>query len=311
MKILICSFIDNDVLCEQTAKLVNAVQIFGGDIDILCIGHNINESIKNNSFQGIKSHIIADNPKYLAGNAEYIADLLLHIAKSYDVVIAPSTTIWKNILPRFAALCDIMMMSDVIKIDDINTYHRPIYAGNAIAKISNMQSKKIMTLRTASFQPMNHAPLQGDVILSDFVPEQLHHTTFISQELSKNDRPELTSAKIVVSGGRGVGSADNFKIIYDFADILGAAVGASRAAVDAGYVPNDYQVGQTGKIIAPDIYIAIGISGAIQHLAGMKDSKTIIAINKDPDAPIFSVADYGIVGDLFDIIPQLIQEIKP
>jgi electron transfer flavoprotein alpha subunit len=301
MKVLICAELNKNTLSEQTAKAVTAGLKLSNDVDLLVIGHNVPH---NQSYQGVTELKIADNQLFAYDNAETIADFLLQIAHQYDSIIAPSTSCWKNILPRLAASLDIMMVSDVIEIIDTTTYKRPIYAGNAIATLINNEPKKIMTIRPTAFLPAemkqeNHGTHLNIAVNIDFA------SSFITQKLSKNERPQLTSAKIVVSGGRGVGSAENFKIIHDLADTLNAAVGASRAAVDAGYIANDYQVGQTGKIVAPNLYLAIGISGAIQHLAGMKDSKIIAAINKDPDAAIFSVADVGMVGDLFTIIPEL------
>jgi len=304
MKVLICAELNKDTLSEQTAKAVSAGLALSDDLTLLVIGENVP---KNQSYTGVKSLLVADNALYAHQNAETIAAFLQHIAHDYDAIIAPSTSCWKNILPRLSALLDIMMVSDVTDIIDATTYKRPIYAGNAIATLTNNEPKKIMTIRPTNFSAAD--AVQADATIINDFPKMPVASSFVSQELSVSERPQLTSAKTVVSGGRGVGSAENFSLIQDFADTLGAAVGASRAAVDAGYVPNDYQVGQTGKIVAPNLYIAIGISGAIQHLAGMKDSKIIAAINKDPDAPIFSVADVGIVGDLFQIVPELQKKI--
>ena len=305
MKILICAEINNNTLSEQTAKAVTAGLSLSDNLDLLIVGHNVP---KTDSYVGIKDLKIADNIVFSHGNAETIADLILHLANDYEAIIAPATSCWKNILPRVSAKLDIMMMSDVIDIIDNVTFKRPIYAGNAIATLVNNEPKKIMTIRTTAFSPAENSNAQG--IMLDYVPNISYASEFIADILSNSERPQLTSAKIVVSGGRGVGSAENFSLIQNLADSLGAAVGASRAAVDAGFVPNDYQVGQTGKIIAPHLYIAVGISGAIQHLAGMKESKIIAAINKDPDAPIFSVADVGLVGDLFQIVPELQEKLK-
>ncbi len=305
MKILICAEINNNTLSEQTAKAVTAGLSLSDNLDLLIVGHNVP---KVDSYVGVKNLKIADNIVFSHGNAETIADLIRHLANDYEAIIAPATSCWKNILPRVSAKLDIMMMSDVIDIIDNVTFKRPIYAGNAIATLVNNEPKKIMTIRTTAFSPAENSNAQG--IMLDYIPTINYASEFIADILSNSERPQLTSAKIVVSGGRGVGSAENFSLIQNLADSLGAAVGASRAAVDAGFVPNDYQVGQTGKIIAPHLYIAVGISGAIQHLAGMKESKIIAAINKDPDAPIFSVADVGLVGDLFQIVPELQEKLK-
>lgn len=300
MKILICAELDKQTLSEQTAKAVTAGLKLSNTLDLLVVGDNVPKTI---SYIGIETLKIADNPAFSHGNAENIADLIVHLADNYDAIIAPATSCWKNILPRVAAKLDVMMMSDVIEIVDATTFKRPIYAGNAIATLVNNEPKKIMTIRPTAFAPADITDVTGDII--SYTPQISYASEFIAHDLSVSERPQLTAAKIVVSGGRGVGSAENFTLIHSLADRLGAAVGASRAAVDAGFVPNDYQVGQTGKIVAPNLYLAIGISGAIQHLAGMKDSKIIAAINKDPEAPIFSVSDVGLVGDLFKIVPEL------
>ncbi|MGZ5817394.1 MAG: electron transfer flavoprotein subunit alpha/FixB family protein, partial [Burkholderiaceae bacterium] len=241
------------------------------------------------------------------GLAENIAEQILAIASSYSHILAPATAYGKNILPRVAAKLDVGQISEITKVDAPDTFERPIYAGNAIATVQSSDAIKVITVRTTGFDA---AATEGAAAVEQIVAvSDSGKSAFVSKELAKSDRPELTAAKIIVSGGRGMGSSDNFKILEPLADRLGAAMGASRAAVDAGYVPNDWQVGQTGKIVAPQLYIAVGISGAIQHLAGMKDSKTIVAINKDPEAPIFSVADYGIVGDLFEVVPALVKEL--
>jgi electron transfer flavoprotein alpha subunit len=305
MKVLICAELNKNTLSEQTAKAVTVGLKFSNDVDLLVIGHDVPH---NQSYQGVKHLKIADNQIFSYDNAETIAEFLYQIASDYDVIIAPSTSCWKNILPRLAASLDIMMLSDVIEIINPTTYKRPIYAGNAIATLINNEPKKIMTIRPTAFAAAEQKQEEQGVHLNIAVHVDFA-SHFVEQKLSISERPQLTSAKIVVAGGRGVGSAENFQIIHAFADKLNAAVGASRAAVDAGYIPNDYQVGQTGKIVAPHLYFAVGISGAIQHLAGMKESKIIAAINKDPDAPIFSVADIGIVGDLFAIIPELQEKI--
>lgn len=300
MKILVCAELEQQNLSEQTAKAVTAGLKLSNELDLLVVGHNIP---KDQSYQGVNSLFLADNIAYAHGSSENIADLLQHLSDKYDAIIAPSTSCWKNILPRLAAKIDMMMLSDVIEIIDQITYKRPIYAGNAIATLVNNEPKKIMTVRTTVFSPAESSTASGNTV--DYVPTLDYAAEFVSDELSVSERPQLSAAKTVISGGRGLGSAENFEIIQQLADKLNAAIGASRAAVDAGYISNDYQVGQTGKVVAPNLYIAVGISGAIQHLAGMKDSKIIAAINKDPDAPIFSVADVGIVGDLFQIVPEL------
>jgi electron transfer flavoprotein alpha subunit len=253
---------------------------------------------------GIKKVFIADSEVYAHFLAENFAELIQDVAKNYAAILAPATTFGKNVLPRVAALLDMEQISDVVAIIDNKTFVRPIYAGNALATIQSENLIKLITVRTTAFVKTeigdNNVPIEK---LTKVIPN--HHTKFLSHSLTKSERPELSNARIIISGGRGLQSAENFKMLARIADKLGAAIGASRAAVDAGFVPNDYQVGQTGKVVAPELYIAVGISGAIQHLAGMKDSKVIVAINKDPDAPIFQVADYGIVGDLFEILPEL------
>ncbi|OWW23083.1 electron transfer flavoprotein subunit alpha/FixB family protein, partial [Noviherbaspirillum denitrificans] len=253
---------------------------------------------------GVSKVLLADAAHFADGLAENIADQALAIAGSYSHILAPATAYGKNILPRVAAKLDVGQVSEITKVVSADTFERPIYAGNAIATVQSSDSVKVITVRTTGFDAAatgGNAAVETISAVADG-----GKSAFVSRELAKSDRPELTAAKVIVSGGRGMGSGENFKILEPLADKLGAAMGASRAAVDAGFVPNDWQVGQTGKIVAPQLYIAVGISGAIQHLAGMKDSKTIVAINKDPEAPIFSVADYGIVGDLFEVVPQLV-----
>jgi len=257
---------------------------------------------------GVQNVLLADAPPYEHGLAEPLAALIVSLAGPYEVIMAPSTTNGKNVMPRVAAMLDVMQVSDIIKVVSPDTFERPIYAGNAIQTVKSKDSKKIITVRTASFQPAgagNSAPVETVAAAAD--PGV---SSFVGEELSKSDRPELTSAKIIISGGRAMQSRENFsKYIEPVADKLGAGVGASRAAVDAGYAPNDWQVGQTGKVVAPELYIAVGISGAIQHLAGMKDSKVIVAINKDEEAPIFQVADFGLVADLYQALPELDAEL--
>lgn len=258
---------------------------------------------------GAHTVLCVDKPCYEHPLAESVAELVHSLASSFDVILAPSSTYGKNILPRVAALLDVAQISDVSKIIDKNTFEHPVYAGNAIETVRSLDAIKVMTIRTTAFDPVSvgQSVCAIEAIDKEFSSK---NTQFIKHELSKSERPDLGNAKIVVSGGRGLQSAEQFKLIDQLADALGAAVGASRAAVDAGFVPNDYQVGQTGKVIAPTLYIAVGISGAVQHLAGMKDSKVIVAINKDEDAPIFQIANYGLVGDLFTLVPELIEKLK-
>jgi electron transfer flavoprotein alpha subunit len=257
---------------------------------------------------GVAKVLVADGAQFADGLAENVAEQALAIAGNYSHILAPATAYGKNILPRVAARLDVGQVSEITKVDSPDTFERPIYAGNAIATVQSIDPVKVITVRTTGFDAA--AAEGGSAAIENLAPvADSGKSRFVSRELAKSDRPELTGAKIIVSGGRGMGSGDNFKLLEPLADKLGAAMGASRAAVDAGFVPNDWQVGQTGKIVAPQLYIAVGISGAIQHLAGMKDSKTIVAINKDPEAPIFSVADYGIVGDLFEVVPQIVSEL--
>jgi electron transfer flavoprotein alpha subunit len=305
MAVLVIADHTNDALADSVAKAVTAAQKLGQDVDILVAGSNAAAAAAEAAkLAGVRKVLHADDPAYGKLLAEPVAKLIAAKAGAYDAFLAPATANGKNIMPRVAALLDVMQISDVIAIESADTFVRPIYAGNAIATVQSTDPKKVITVRTATFKaaeatgsaPIEKISAEGDPGLSGFVGE----------EIVKSDRPELTAAKIVISGGRALGSHENFaKFIYPIADKLGAAVGASRAAVDAGYMPNDYQVGQTGKVVAPQLYIAVGISGAIQHLAGMKDSKVIVAINKDEEAPIFQIADYGLVGDLFKILPEL------
>jgi len=305
MAVLIVADHTNANLSEAVAKAVTAAQKLGGEVDILVAGLNAGPAAAEAArLAGVRKVLHADDSAYAKMLAEPTAKLAAGLAANYDALVAPSTANGKNIMPRVAAMLDVMQVSDVIAIESADTFVRPIYAGNAIATVQSTDAKKVLTIRTATFKaaeqtgaaPIEKIAAAGDPGLSSFVGE----------ELTKSDRPELAAAKIVISGGRALGSHENFeKLIYPIADKLGAAVGASRAAVDAGYMPNDYQVGQTGKVVAPQLYIAVGISGAIQHLAGMKDSKVLVAINKDEEAPIFQVADYGLVGDLFKILPEL------
>ncbi len=280
-----------------------------GEVHVLITGLNVGSAAAAAAkLPGVTKVHVADGPAYDHALAEPLAALLVSMAGHHDHLMAASTATGKNVMPRVAALLDVQPISDVSGIIDADTFVRPIYAGNALATVKSRDSKKVMTIRAASFDPV--AVDGGNAVIEPVsAPDVASISRFISAELSKSERPELTAARVVISGGRGMQNGENFKLLEPVADLLGAAVGASRAAVDAGFVPNDYQVGQTGKIVAPDLYVAIGISGAIQHLAGMKDSKVIVAINKDEDAPIFQVADYGFVGDLFTALPELQAEL--
>ncbi|WP_289096676.1 FAD-binding protein [uncultured Pseudoalteromonas sp.] len=304
MKTLVIAEHDKGVLKPETNKTITAAVKLGFDVDLLLAGENLAAmSEQAASIAGVSSVLIADDAAYAHQLAENLADLVLSLADNYSHIVASATTTGKNFMPRVAALLDVAQISEIIDVIDADTFKRPIYAGNAIATVKSLDSKKVITVRASSFDiASEQAPVavtsvtgKGSVGLSEFV----------SEEQTESERPELTAAPVVISGGRGMQNGENFALLNGIADKLGAAIGASRAAVDAGFVPNDMQVGQTGKIVAPDLYIAVGISGAIQHLAGMKDSKVIVAINKDPDAPIFQVADYGLVADLFDVLPEL------
>ncbi|KAA0574371.1 electron transfer flavoprotein subunit alpha/FixB family protein [Azospirillum sp. B21] len=306
MPILILADHDNASLKPATAHAVTAAAKLGGDIHILVAGRNAAPAADAAAkLAGVAKVLLADDPAYEHALAEPVAALLVSLAPGYSHVLAAATSTGKNVLPRVAALLDVAMISDITAVISSDTFERPIYAGNAIATVQSADAVKVVTVRTTAFEAAaatNGAPVESVAAVAD--PAL---SSFVSAELSKSERPELTSARIVISGGRGMQSGDNFHLLEAIADKLGAAVGASRAAVDAGFVPNDYQVGQTGKIVAPDLYVAVGISGAIQHLAGMKDSKVIVAINKDEEAPIFQVADYGLVADLFKALPELQQ----
>ena len=300
---------DNQTLKDATHKALTAAKALGGDVHLLVAGKTCRPVAEAAAaLDGVKKVVLADNPIYEHMLAEPVAALVVSLAPSYDAVVAPATTNGKNIMPRVAALLDVMQISDIVKVIAADTFERLIYAGNAVQTVRSRDKIKVITVRTSTFQaagsggsaPIEEVPTETGPDLSSFVGE----------ELSRSERPELTSAKIIISGGRAMQSRENFtKYIEPVADKLGAAVGASRAAVDAGYAPNDWQVGQTGKVVAPELYIAVGISGAIQHLAGMKDSKVIVAINKDEDAPIFQVADYGLVADLYQALPELAAEL--
>ena len=308
MTALVVAEHDNASLKASTLNTVTAAALCSKEVHILIAGHGCAAAAAAAAqIAGVTKVLIADGEQFANGLAENIAEQALALAPGYTHVLAPATAYGKNILPRVAARLDVGQISEITKVDSPDTFERPIYAGNAIATVQSLDAIKVITVRTTGFDA---AATGGVAIVENIsVVADSGKSAFVSRELAKSDRPELTAAKVIVSGGRGMGSGENFKILEPLADKLGAAMGASRAAVDAGYVPNDWQVGQTGKIVAPQLYIAVGISGAIQHLAGMKDSKTIVAINKDPEAPIFSVADYGLVGDLFEAIPALMQEL--
>ena len=300
---------DNKTLKEATNKALTAAKAMGGDVHVLIAGKDCKAVVDSAAkLDGVKKVLLADAAAYEHRLAEPLAALIVSLAGPYDAIVAPATTNGKNVMPRVAALLDVMQISDIIKVIAPDTFERPIYAGNAIQTVKSSDPKKIITVRTSTFQATGEGGSAGVENAASATDPAL--SSFVGEELSKSDRPELTSAKIIISGGRAMQSRENFtKYIEPVADKLGAAVGASRAAVDAGYAPNDWQVGQTGKVVAPDLYIAVGISGAIQHLAGMKDSKVIVAINKDEEAPIFQVADYGLVADLYQALPELAAEL--
>lgn len=304
MSILIYAEHDNTELKAETAKLVHAASQIGGDIDVLVAGHGCTAVAQAAaSISGVTRVLVADASCYEYQLAENISALVVELADGYSHILAAATTTGKNFMPRVAALKDVAQISDIIAVESADTFVRPIYAGNAIATVQSSDTLKVMTVRASAFDA---ASLGGAAPIETLT--QLHDaglSSFVNAELTVSERPELTAASVIISGGRGMQNGDNFALLNGIADKLGAAIGASRAAVDAGFVPNDMQVGQTGKIVAPQLYIAVGISGAIQHLAGMKDSKVIVAINKDEEAPIFQIADYGLVGDLFDILPEL------
>ncbi|MDH4761525.1 FAD-binding protein [Pseudomonas sp. CBMAI 2609] len=305
MAILVIADHDNANLFGATLNTVAAAQAIGGDIHVLVAGQNAQPVADAAAkLAGVGKVLLADNAAYAHQLPENVAPLVAELAANYSHVLAAASTNGKNFLPRVAALLDVDQISEIIAVESADTFKRPIYAGNAIATVRSTAPVKVITVRATGFDPVaaegGSAAIEAVSLVKD-----AGISSFVGEELAKSDRPELGAAKVVVSGGRGLQNGDNFKILYALADKLGAAVGASRAAVDAGFVPNDMQVGQTGKIVAPQLYIAVGISGAIQHLAGMKDSKVIVAINKDEEAPIFQVADYGLVGDLFELIPEL------
>ena len=311
MAVLVVAEHDNKSIRKATLNAVAAAQKLGGEIHVLVAGHQAGDAAKAAAqIAGVKKVLHADAAHLGEFLAENVAALLVGIAKNYSHVLAPSTSNGKNVLPRAAALLDVQQISDIVGVEGADTFVRPIYAGNALATVKSKDAIKVITVRTTAFDSVAPSGSNAE-IQSVAAPADTGLSSFVGREVSKSERPELTAAKIIVSGGRGMGSGENFtKVLEPLADKLGAAMGASRAAVDAGFVPNDWQVGQTGKIVAPDLYIAVGISGAIQHLAGMKDSRVIVAINKDEEAPIFQVADYGLVGDLFQLVPSLVEELK-
>ena len=297
-------------LSDATAKALTAAKALGAPVHVLVAGHDVDAvAAAAAALDGVDLVLTATAEPYAHGLAEPLADLIVAMADDYDAFVAASNSFGKNLMPRVAALLDVMQVSDVMAVEGPDTFKRPIYAGNAIQTVRSTDAKKVMTIRTASFQATGEGG-SAEVKAADAATDP-GLSSFVGEEIASSDRPELASAKRIVSGGRALGSAEKFKEVMEpLADAIGAAIGASRAAVDAGYAPNDWQVGQTGKVVAPDLYIACGISGAIQHLAGMKDSKVIVAINKDEEAPIFQVADYGLVGDLFTLLPELATELK-
>ena len=311
MAVLVLAEHDNKSIRKATLNAVAAAKKIGGDIHVLVAGHQAGEATKAaTQIAGVAKVLQADAPHLGEFLAESVTALVMAIAKNYSHILAPSTSTGKNVLPRIAALLDVQQISDIVAVESADTFVRPIYAGNALATVKSKDGIKVITVRTTAFDAVaatgGSAPVE-----SVSVPADPGLSSFVGREVSRSERPELTAAKIIVSGGRGMANGENFKkVLEPLADKLGAAMGASRAAVDAGFVPNDWQVGQTGKIVAPDLYIAVGISGAIQHLAGMKDSRVIVAINKDEEAPIFQVADYGLVGDLFQLVPNVVEELK-
>jgi electron transfer flavoprotein alpha subunit len=309
MSILVFCDHDNGQFGATTLNAVSAAQQIGGDIHILVAGDTLGTiTAQAAAISGVAKVLVADGTEYAHGLAENLAPLICNLASQYSHIMAPATTNGKNIMPRVAALLDVMQISDIVKIDDASTFQRPIYAGNALSTVRSDEAIKVITVRSTAFEAV---ATEGGTATVENISNNGDSglSSFVKSELSSTERPELTSAPIVISGGRGMQDGENFAMLEKVADKLGAAVGASRAAVDAGFVPNDYQVGQTGKVVAPDLYVAVGISGAIQHLAGMKDSKVIVAINKDDEAPIFQVADFGLVADLFDAVPELEKEL--
>ena len=309
MAILVVAEHDNSDLKDATHKTVTAAAAMGGDVDVLVAGKGVKDvSAAAAKISGVRKVIAVDHVSLTRQLAESMEEVIVPLMSGYDAVLAPDTTTHKNYMPRVAAKLDVQQISSITAVESADTFVRPIYAGNAMATVQSTDSKKVVTVRTTAFAPADEGGSASVETIAD--PAGPFKSEYVGEELSKSDRPELTAAKIVISGGRGMGSGENFKLIEGIADKLGAAMGASRAAVDAGFVPNDWQVGQTGKAVAPALYIAVGISGAIQHLAGMKDSKVIAAINKDEEAPIFQVADYGLVADLFKALPEFEAELE-
>ena len=305
MSILVIAEHDNTSLKPSTLNTIAAANLINNEVDLAIIGSNCSELSNHASkVESINKVLVCDSEHLDSQLAEEVSGVVVSLADNYSHILAPATTFGKNLMPRVSALLDSQQISDISEVIDQETYKRPIYAGSCIATVKSNDSIKVITVRATAFDPVGSESGNAEILNIDPL-EPINKSKFISEELAKSDRPELTAADIIISGGRGMQSGDNFHLLETIADKLGAAVGASRAAVDAGFVPNDYQVGQTGKIVAPNLYIAVGISGAIQHLAGMKDSKVIVAINKDEDAPIFQVSDYGLVADLFDVLPQL------
>ncbi|RTR34437.1 electron transfer flavoprotein subunit alpha/FixB family protein [Shewanella atlantica] len=305
MAILVIAEHDNASLKLDTAKVVACAQAIGGDVDVLVAGHECSAVVEaTTKLSGVRSVLVADAAVYANAFADNTSELIVGIASDYEHILAAATSHGKDMLPRVSALLDVAQLSEVVEVVSPDTFVRPIYAGSALATVQSLDDKKVMTVRSSAFDAVANDGAAVTVSIEK-ISDSL--SQFVSQSLTESERPELGAASVVVSGGRGLGSSDNFAILEQLADKLGGALGASRAAVDAGFVPNDLQVGQTGKIVAPDLYIAVGISGAIQHLAGMKDSKVIVAINKDPEAPIFQIADYGLEADLFEAVPQLLE----
>src|ERR1700674_3898390 len=310
MPALVIAEHDNKTLNKSTLHAVTAALKMGGEVTVLVAGHHcsaVGEAAK--AIAGVSKVLVADGEAYATLLPENLANLVVSLATSYSHLVAAATSVGKNFLPRVAALLDVAQISDIIAIESPDTFVRPIYAGNALATVKSADTRKVISVRTTGFDAVGSG---GNAPIATIdAPAASGKSSFAGSELTQSARPEIGAAKIIVSGGRGLGSGENYRTLLEpLADKLGAAMGASRAAVDAGFVPNDYQVGQTGKIVAPQLYLAIGISGAIQHLAGMKDSRVIVAINKDSDAPIFQVADYGLVGDLFELVPQLVAELR-
>ena len=310
MPVLVYIDHDNQNLNVANLSTITAASMIG-EVHAVVVGYNCSDVAKNLAeTQNVEKVLTVDSEAYTNPIAENISAVLVSISEGYSHILAPATTVGKNIMPRLSALLDVQQISEIVDVIDSDTFDRPIYAGNAIATVKSNDSIKVITVRTTAFEPASKGSSSVDIF--EIEPPEIsnHLSEFVGSELTKLDRPELTSARVIISGGRGMQNGENFKLLEKVAELLGAAVGASRAAVDSGFVSNDYQVGQTGKIVAPELYIAVGISGAIQHLAGMKDSKVIVAINKDEDAPIFQVADYGLVADLFEAIPELENELR-